>query len=106
MAPSSRIMPCHKAGTITDWFLDQDQEWTGLQCPPQSPDLSPVETLWDVVEPESCIMDVPPTNLHQLCDAIMSIWTKPSEERFQHLVESIPQRIEVVLKAKGGPTRY
>ncbi len=46
-------------------------------------------------------MDVQPTNLQQLSDAIMSIWTKISEECFQHLVESMPQRIKAVLKAKG-----
>ncbi len=50
-------------------------------------------------------MDVQPTNLQQLCDAIMSIWTKISEECFQHLFESMPQRIKAVLKAKEGPTR-
>ncbi len=47
-------------------------------------------------------MDVQTTNLQQLCDAIMTIWTKISEERFQHLVESIPRRIKAVLKEKGG----
>ncbi len=51
-------------------------------------------------------MDVQPTNLQQLRDAIMSIWTKISEECFQHLVESMPQRMKAVLKAKVGPTRY
>ncbi len=45
--------------------------------------------------------DVQPTNLQQLRDAIMSIWTKISEEYFQHLVESMPRRIKTVLKAKG-----
>ncbi len=42
----------------------------------------------------------------QLSDAIMSIWTKISEECFQHFVESMPRRIKAVLKAKGGPTLY
>ncbi len=51
-------------------------------------------------------MDVQPTNLQQLRDVIMSIWTKISEECFQHIIESIPQRIKAVLKAKGGPTEY
>ncbi len=72
----------------------------------QSPNLNPIEHLWDVVEREIHIMDVQPTNLQQLCDAIMSIWPKISEECFQHLVESMPRRIKAVLKAKGGPTRY
>ncbi len=39
----------------------------------QSPDLNPIEHLWDVVEREIHIMDVKTTNLQQLCDAIMSI---------------------------------
>ncbi len=35
------------------------------------------------VKREIHIMDVQPTNLQQLCDAIMSIWTKISEECLQ-----------------------
>ena len=45
-------------------------------------------------------MDVQPTNLQQLYDDIMSIWTKLSEECFQYLVESMTGRIKAVLKAK------
>ncbi len=51
----------------------------------QSPDLNTIEHLRDVVEREIRIMDVQPTILQQLRDAIMSIWTKISEEYFQHL---------------------
>ncbi len=100
--------PCHKAQIISDWFLEHDNEFTLLKWPPQSPDLNPIEHLWDVVEREIHIMDVQPTlsNLQQLRDDIMSIWTKISEECLQHLVESMPRRIKAVLKAKGGPTRY
>ncbi len=78
--------PCHKAQLISDWFLEHDNEFTLLKWPPQSPDLNPIEHLWDVVEREICIMDVQPTNLQQLRDTIKSIWTKISEECFQHLV--------------------
>ncbi len=96
----------HKAQIISDWFLEHDNEFTLLKQPPQSPDLNPIEHLWDVVEREILIMDVQTTNLQQLCDAIMSIWTKISEECFQNLVESMPRRINAVLKANVGPTRY
>ncbi len=98
--------PCHKAQIISDWFLEQDNELTLLKWPPQSPDLNPIEHIWDVDEREIRIMDVQPTNLQQLRDAIMSIWTKISEECFQNLVESMSRIIKPVLKAKGGPTRY
>ncbi len=93
--------PCHKAQIISDWFLEHDNEFTLLKCPPQSPDLNPIEHLWDVVEREIHIMDVQTTNLQRLCDAIMTIWTNISEECFQHLVESMPRRIKAVLKTKG-----
>ncbi len=96
--------PCRKAKIISDWFLKHDDEFTLLKWPPQSPDLNPIEHLWDVVEREICIMDVQPTNLQQLRYAIMSIWTNISEECFQHLVESMPRRIKAVLKAKEGPS--
>ncbi len=83
---------CHKAQIISDWFLEHDNEFNLHKWPPQSPDLNPIEHPWDVVEQEICIMDVQPTNLQQLRDTIMSIWTKISEECFQHLVKSMPRK--------------
>ncbi len=74
--------PCHKAQIISDWFLEHDNEFTLLKWPPQSPYLNPIEHLWDAVEREIHIMDVQPTNLQQLRDAIMLIWTLNLWEMF------------------------
>ncbi len=71
--------PCPKAQIIWVWFLEHDNEFTLLKWPPQSPDPNPIEHLWDVVEWEIRIIDVQPTHLQKLCDAIMSIWSKISE---------------------------
>jgi len=97
MASSSRIM--HH---VTNWFLEHDNEFTVLKWPPQSPDLNPIEHLWDKVEWEIHALDLHPTNLHQLQDAILSIWANISKECFQHLVKSMPCGIKAVLKAKEG----
>jgi len=60
-----------------------------------SPDLNPIENLWDVVEWELRALDVHPTNLqNQLQDAILSIWANISKECFQHLVESMNQELK------------
>jgi len=69
---------------------------------PTVTDLNPIEHLWDEVERELRALDVHPTNLHQLQDAVLPIWANISKECFQHLVESMPRRIKAVLKAKKG----
>jgi len=65
-------------------------EFTKLKLTPQSPDLNPIEHLWDVEKWEIQILDVQPTNLQKLYDDFMSIWTQITEECFQRLVESVP----------------
>ena len=43
-----------------------------------------------------------PDNLTQLWEALESTWAHIPVELVRHLVESIPQRIEAVLRAKEG----
>jgi len=66
----------------------------------------PNRAFLDVVERELHVLDVHPTNLHQLQDAILSIWANISKGCFQLLVESMSRRIKTVLKAKRGQTQY
>jgi len=84
-----------KLKSFQKWFLEHDIEFTVLKWPPQSPDLNSIEHLWDVVERELRARDVHPTNLHQLQDAILSIWANVSKECFQHLVVSMPHTVEL-----------
>jgi len=53
-------------------------------------------------ERELHVLDVHPTNLHQLQDVNLSIWANISKECFQHLVKSMPRRIKAVLEVKGA----
>ncbi len=91
----------HKAQIISDWFLEHDNEFTLLKWPPQSPDLNPVEQLWDVVEREIHIMDVQPTNLQQLCDAIMTIWPTSLRNVSNTLLNLCHEELRQTWRQKG-----
>lgn len=58
--------PCHKAYVTSNWFVEQDNDFTVLHWSPQSPDLNLVEHLKDVLEPGIHIVDVQLTDLQQL----------------------------------------
>ncbi len=84
-----RLVRDYRKATVTQITTRYNQAMQNAVSE-QSPDLNPIENLWDVVERKIYIMDVQPTNLQQLRDAIMTIWTKISEDCFQHLFESMP----------------
>lgn len=75
-----------------------------LKWPAQSPDLNPIENLWNDVEQH--ITAVKPKNLNELWLEIQKAWYAIPKERCMGLVESMPRRCAAVLKNKGYPTKY
>jgi hypothetical protein len=72
----------------------------------QSPDLNPVEYLWDELECRLRSRPQCPTSQNALATALQEEWAAIPLETFRHLVESLPCRVRAVIKAKGGPTQY
>jgi transposase len=62
-------------------YLEHDIEFGLLEWPEQSPDLNPTEHVWDEMERTVHNRNVPPSNLQQLHDAIVSAWTNTPVER-------------------------
>ena len=89
--------PCRKAKVVSNWVHEHNRKFSVLQWPAQSPDLNPIDHLWSVVEREICRI-----NLHDAI--ILGTRNRISKECFQRLVGSMPQRIDAVLRAKGGPS--
>lgn len=76
-------------------------EFSEIQRLPQSPHLNPTENLRDVAEREIHSVNVQMTNPQKCCDAVVSTRSRISQERFQRLFESTPQRFDM-----GGTTRH
>lgn len=77
-----------------------------LKWPPQSPDLNPIEMLWFQVKSKLKQYPTLPTSSQELWERFIKEWRDIPTERCQALIRSMPKRIEAVIKAKGGHTKY
>ena len=68
----------------------------------QSPDLNPIEHLWQHLKAKLQQYDTPPKGVHELWDRVAKEWTEIPPETCQKLIESMPRRIQAGLEAKGG----
>jgi len=96
--------PKHTSGLAQGWL--QDQGFQVLDWPAQSPDLNPIEHLWNHVKKRLRQYSHPPSSLHDLWDRLVFEWDNIPSEVCQNLISSMPRRCEAVIKAKGAHTKY
>ena len=94
--------PCHRANIVSKWLSEQDIEVTAW--PPQSPDLNPIENLWDYIERQ--VDKLPSTTKEDLWKNLKSVWDVIPSTVIENLVCSMPRRVTEVIKAKGCHTKY
>ncbi|GFV98244.1 transposable element Tcb2 transposase [Trichonephila clavipes] len=73
-----------------------------LPWPARSPDLSPVEHVWDQLRRQmpSC------HSVHDLELAVQDLWAHLPQDSIRCLINSMPDRVAACIAARGGPTRY
>lgn len=96
--------PKHRARATKAYLEDQGIEV--LPWPSQSPDLNPIEHVWNFLKVRIGLREKHPTSIHDLWDIVVEEWEKIPVDYIQRLYESMPSRIQAVLKAKGGHTKY
>jgi transposase len=94
--------PAHKAKKTMAYI--ESYGLPTLPHPPQSPDLNPIEHMWDHVARQ--VRKINPQTSAALKDAIETAWYNTPVEVVQNLISSMPRRIAAVVAAKGGPTKY
>ena len=77
-----------------------------LPWPAQSPDLNPLENLWNGLKEALKKRADRPSSLDQLFDHVKEEWAKLPKELLSNLVVSMPRRIAAVIKNKGGHSGY
>lgn len=94
--------PKHTAKIVKDWLARNVPNQ--LHSPPQSPDLNPIEHLWEHLDRQVRKHNI--TSRDQLKNCLIEEWAKIPQDVTQNLVDSMRSRMEEVIKAKGGPTKY
>lgn len=95
----------HTAKICVKWF-DEHPDLVRLVAPANSPDLNPIENVWAMTTQgwES----VYPRNLKNLDAQVVRNWEKLRENPgyFINLYDSMPARLNAVIDANGGHTKY
>jgi transposase len=96
--------PKHKSKLAMAWL--EDHGFKVLSWPAQSPDLNPIEHLWEHLKRRLGEYDRAPSGILELWERVQVEWDKITADVCQNLIESMPRRVAAVVKAKGGYTKY
>jgi transposase len=94
----------HRSSKVREWKQSQ-----GIQSLPwvaQSPDLNPIEHLWDELERSIRGRGSNIKNIKDLNNSLIEEWNGIQLPVVRNLVESMRHRISAVIKSKGLPTKY
>lgn len=94
--------PKHTAG-LTDAWLDAN-EIKKLNWPANSPDLNPIEHLWEVLK--RCFLGTGQRSKEAVFAAVKNVWEEIPPQTVANLVASMPDRLKAVIEAHGGHTKY
>jgi transposase len=96
--------PSHSAKETIRW--KEDNLIPSIPWPAQSPDLNPIEHLWDVLEKKLRSRKPLPKNKIELIDALNEEWLHIEPRITENLVLSMPRRVKAVIESHGNPTLY
>ena len=94
--------PKHMAYIVRQWIIYNTAHT--LNTPPQSPDMNPIEHVWNELEKRIRKHNI--TSKSELKKVLLQEWSNIVPEFTKKLVHSMPRRLKEVLKRKGLPTKY
>ena len=84
----------------------EDEGIDTTEWPPRSPDLNPIELLWDIMFQSIRRCQVAPQTLQELRDALIQIWEDIPQDTIRRLIRSRLRRCQACIQACGDYTRY
>ncbi len=94
-----------RVARICTQFLEAENI-TVLAWPAYSPDMSPIEHVWDALDRRIRQRVPVPANIQQLHTVIEEEWTNIPQATINNLINSMRRRCVALHEANGGHTRY
>ncbi|UYV73119.1 Transposase [Cordylochernes scorpioides] len=76
-----------------------------LPWPPYSPDLSPIEHVWDIIGRRLHALPQPRSE-DELWQMVEREWRAILQDAIRTLIDSLPRRVAACIAVRGGPTCY
>ncbi|UYV75674.1 Transposase [Cordylochernes scorpioides] len=76
-----------------------------LPWPPYSPDLSPIEHVWDIIGRRLHALPQPRSE-DELWQMVEREWRAIPQNAIRTLIDSLPRRVAACIAVRGGPTCY
>ena len=96
--------PKHTSILARNWL--ETSKIRVLDWPSQSPDLNPIENLWEILKRKLSNYQLVPTSIYNLWERIEVEWEHILKDDCCKLVESMPFRVKAVIKSKGSYTKH
>ncbi|GFX66373.1 transposable element Tcb1 transposase [Trichonephila clavipes] len=77
-----------------------------LVWPVRSPDLNPIENVWDALGRQVAGRNYPPTSKNTLIRALTEEWDKLPQQLLDNVVQSMVRRVECCITLHGGHIPY
>ena len=84
----------------------QSEAVTSVPWPAMSPDLNPIEHIWDMLSHRIQAWKPPVQNIRQLEASFHREWQQLSQQDIRRLTGGMRRRVEAIIQARGGYTRY
>jgi hypothetical protein len=96
--------PIHRSTLVRSWKQEHGVE--GLDWPPYSPDLNPIENVWAYLKRQLNKLNNLPANLDELRSRLCQLWNDLPVTYLQNLYGSMPRRMKLCVKNRGYPINY
>ncbi|GBM59708.1 Transposable element Tcb1 transposase [Araneus ventricosus] len=94
----------HRANIVDECL--QSEDITHMDWPAYSPDLNPIEHVWDMLRRRIAARQPPPTYLPKLRRALLDEWCNIPQDQIDNLILSMPRRCKACIASSGRHTPY